>query len=99
MESLLGNLLEDSVLVYLDDIIIFSTSLQEHLERLKQVFDRLRKHNFKLRLDKCEFLRKEVDYLGHVITTEGIKPNPNKVACISNYKLPSKKKQLKGFLG
>lgn len=62
-------------LVYLDDITFYSTSLEEHILRFKQVSDRLRSANFKTQLDKTEFLRKEVAYLA-----DGVKPNPKKVS-------------------
>lgn len=66
MDNILRGIQNEKCLVYLDDIIVYSTSLQEHLERLRNVFQRLRESNFKIQLDKSEFLRKEVAYLGHV---------------------------------
>ncbi|XP_056641536.1 uncharacterized protein LOC130448273 [Diorhabda sublineata] len=75
-------------MVYMDDIIIFSTSLQEHIQNLKLVFSKLRHAELKIQLDKCEFLRKEVEYLGHVVTPHGIKPNPNKIKAIQNFPIP-----------
>lgn len=85
--------------VYMDDIIIFSTSLQEHLTRLKLIFNRLREANFKIQLDKSEFLQKEVSYLGHIVTPEGVKPNPEKIRAIQKYPIPKTPKEIKGFLG
>jgi len=57
----------------------YEPNLEEHNKRLIQVLDRLREHNLKLQLDKCEFLRKEVIYLGHTITENGIRPEPSKL--------------------
>ena len=68
--------------------MVFSKSLQEHLQHLKLVFDELRKYNLKIQLDKSEFLRKEVPFLGHIITQEGIKPNPDKIDEIVKYLIP-----------
>lgn len=99
MDNVLRGLQNQSCIVYLDDIIIFSTSLQEHIERLTDVFDRLRKYNFKIQLDKSEFLKKEVSYLGHIITTKGIKPNPDKIEAILNFPIPKNPKEIKSFLG
>lgn len=99
MENILRGIQNEKCLVYLDDIIIFSTSLQEHIERLTSVFQRLRDSNFKIQLDKSEFLRKEVAYLGHVVTPEGVKPNPDKIIAIKNYPIPKTTKEIKGFLG
>lgn len=99
MDNILRGIQNEKCLVYLDDIIIFSTSLQEHLCNLKEVFERLKDANFKIQLDKSEFLRKEVAYLGHIVTPEGVKPNPDKIIAIQNYPLPKNVKQIKGFLG
>lgn len=86
-------------LVYLDDIIIFSTSLQEHLENTKKVFQRLRESNLKVQIDKSEFLHKEIAFLGHIVTTEGVKPNPDKVKAIREFPIPRSRKEIKSFLG
>lgn len=99
MDNILRGIQNERCLVYLDDIIIFSTSLQEHIERLGEVFERLRNANFKIQLDKSEFLRKEVAYLGHIVTPDGVKPNPDKIKAIQNFPLPKTAKQIKGFLG
>ena len=64
------------VTAYIDDILVFSPTLHEHLEHLQRVINRLREVNLKLNPLKCEFVRREVDYLGHVIIAEGLKPNP-----------------------
>lgn len=79
MNSVLGDLVGTHCLVYLDDIIVFGTSLQEHIISLDRVFKRLKGANLKLQIHKCEFMRREVDFLGHIITPEGIKPNQNKI--------------------
>ena len=63
----------------MSDIVVFSKSLQEHLKHLKLVFDEIRKYNLKTQLNKSEFLRKEVQFLGHIITQEGIKPNHDEI--------------------
>ncbi|WP_253302428.1 reverse transcriptase domain-containing protein [Wolbachia endosymbiont of Psylliodes chrysocephala] len=99
MDNILRGLQNETCLVYLDDIVIFSTSLQEHMLRLRQIFDRLRDANFKLQLDKSEFLRKEVNYLGHVITPLGVKPNPEKISAVKKFPIPKTTKEIKGFLG
>lgn len=99
MDSILRGIQNEKCLVYLDDIIIFSTSLQEHITNLKLVFKRLRESNFKVQLDKSEFLRREVAYLGHIVTPDGVKPNPDKILVIKKYPIPTNTKQIKGFLG
>jgi hypothetical protein len=85
--------------VFLDDVVIYAKSLAEHDVKLREVFSRFRKYNLKLQPEKCEFLRKEVNYLGHLITEEGCRPDPTKVDSIVNFPRPENEKQLKSFLG
>lgn len=99
MNNILGNLIGRCCLVYLDDIIIFGSSLQQHLENLNKVLERLIQANLKVQLDKCEFLKKRMRVLGHVVTQEGIRPNPNKIDKILNWPIPKTTTQIKGFLG
>lgn len=85
--------------VYMDDILVFSTGIEEHYNNLKTIFKALRKANLKLQVDKCNFLKRETEYLGHILTTDGIKPNPNKIKNIVSLNLPTNAKQIKSFLG
>ena len=88
-----------TLLVYLDDIIVFSSTISEHLERLEHVFCTLKKHNLKLKAEKCNFFKKEVNYLGHVVTSEGIKTDPEKVSVIKQYQVPKTLYEIRKFLG
>lgn len=97
MDNVLRGLQNDICLVYLDDIIVFSTSLQEHMINLDNVFKRLRDSNFKIQMDKSEFLKRETAYLGHIITNDGIKPNPDKISAINKYPIPKTPKEIKQF--
>lgn len=99
MDNVLKDLQNDVCLVYLDDIIVFSTSLQEHIINLEKVFKKLRESNFKIQLDKSEFLKLETEFLGHVVSTEGVKPNPDKIKAIAKYPLPKTTTEIKRFLG
>lgn len=99
MDNVLRGLQNEVCLVYLDDIIVFSTSLQEHIINLEKVFRRLRESNFKIQMDKSEFLKLETEFLGHVICKEGVKPNPNKIKAIQNYPIPKTPTEIKRFLG
>lgn len=99
MDNVLRGLQNEICLVYLDDIIVFSTSLQEHMINLEKVFTRLRESNFKIQMDKSEFLKLETAYLGHVISKDGIKPNPDKINAIQKYPMPKTPKEIKQFLG
>ena len=86
-------------LVYLDDIIIFGETLQEHHYRLQQVFQKLREHDIQLEPDKCEFLKTELQYLGHTITADGVAPDPNKIRAIVEFPTPKTTTSVKSFLG
>ena len=88
MSKVFGDLIFKSVLIYVDDIIVYSSSFDQHLKDLEQVFDRLRQHNLTLKPSKCHFAAQQVDYLGHVISKDGTKPNPNKTAVIDTYPVP-----------
>lgn len=99
MDNVLRGIQNEICSVYLDDIIIYSASLQEHIEHIRKVFQRLRETQFKVQLDKCEFLKNEVAYLGHIITPEGVMPNPEKIKAVQNYPLPKTTREIKGFLG
>lgn len=99
MEALLGGLRGIKCFVYIDDIVIHGRSLKEHQERLAQILERIRKSGLKLQPNKCQFLRKETIYLGHVITEDGIKPDPSKLDVVKNYPVPKKAKDLQSFLG
>ena len=87
------------VLVYLDDILVFSKNKKDHAKHLRLVLDKLREHQFYAKFSKCEFWLDEVLYLGHIISAKGIAVNPEKVSAIVNWEPPQNVKQLRSFLG
>ena len=89
----------DFVSVYIDDVLVFSKTFKEHLQHLRQVIDRLEKAGLKLKPSKCHFARKEVEYLGHVITPQGVKTNPKLVEAVRDFQAPRDVKGLRRFLG
>lgn len=93
------DLLNKGVNVYFDDILVYTETIDSHFTLLETVFTLLREHNFKLKIEKCKFLRKEVEYLGHVITENGCKPNQNKINCIRNYPRPTNVTETQRWLG
>lgn len=99
MNSILSDYIGTICFVYLDDIIIIGKSLKEHILNLAKVLKRLAEFNLKIQLDKCEFMKRETEFLGHVITQEGIKADPEKITKILNWKLPENPKEIKQFLG
>lgn len=99
MNTVLSGLQGTRCFVYMDDIVIYGFNLEDHNNKLKEVFNRLHCSNLRLQPDKCEFLKKEVVFLGHVITENGVKPNPEKIKSIVNYPIPKNVKEIQAFLG
>ena len=99
MELILKGLNWTSCLVYLDDIIIFSKSIDEHLQRLKEVLSRLELANLKIKPEKCKLFQTSVKYLGHIVSDQGIHTDPEKVSTIRNWPQPANTKELRQFLG
>ena len=89
----------DFAMGYLDVIIIFTKTEEEHLEHLEIIFERLREAGLKLKLQKCSFFKKHIQYLGHLILDEGIQPLPVKLESIAKMPVPKNAKQVKQFLG
>ena len=85
--------------MYVDDIIIFSKDEKSHLEHLRKIFRTLELANMKVQLDKCEFFKHEVEFLGFVVSKEGIMTNPKKVDSILKFSYPKTLKELRSFLG
>jgi len=86
-------------LVYLDDIICFSATMEEHAEKLRDICERLEKANFKIQPEKCVFATDTVEYLGHVCTPLGIRPDPKKVRAIEEYPVPRTIRDVRAFIG
>ena len=99
MERCVGSMNLQEVLAFLDDLIVFSPTLEEHETRLGQVFDRLRKFGLKLSPEKCSFFCKSVSYLGHIVSEDGIACDPSKVEAIRDWPRPSNMRQLNSYLG
>jgi len=85
--------------VYLDDILIASKSEMEHFKHLEQLFHRLQEQGLIINLKKCQFLKSNLNFLGHLVSPDGIKPSPEKVEAIKNFKRPETVKELRRFLG
>ena len=98
MESCLGDIHIKHCIIYLDDIIIFSKT-PEHLQRLWEVFEKLTSTGLKLKLNKCEFFKPRIEYLGHILSKDGIETNPKKMEAILNWPRPKTVTQVRRFLG
>jgi hypothetical protein len=99
MDAMLIGLRDVEVLVYLDDILVFSNTIEDHVRRLRLVFERIREANFKLSATKCTFCVPEVVYLGHVVNKHGVAPDPSKVRAIKDFPRPRTVKDVRAFLG
>jgi hypothetical protein len=99
MNNVLSELIGDRCLVYMDDILIIGENLREHNQKLRGVFQKLREYNLKIEPDKCEFLKEELNYLGHVVTSEGVRPDENKIKAVVEFPTPKTQKDIKSFLG
>ncbi len=99
MEFVLAGLQWSKCLVYLDDIIVYSKTFEQHLQHLREVFQRLREAGLKLKPSKCSLVRQKVAYLGHVVTPNGLETDPEKTRAVSNFPIPSSVTEVRSFLG
>ena len=99
MESCLGELHLSQFIIYLDDIIVFGQTSEEHLVRVKAVSNKLKAAGLKLKPLKCEFFRKQINYLGHVVGHKGISTDPKKVEAVTEWPTPTTVTEVRSFLG
>jgi hypothetical protein len=99
MNNVFMDYLDKFVVVFIDDILIYSQSEEEHVNHLKMVLQRLREHQLYAKLSKCEFWINEVLFLGHIINKDGLAVDPKKVADILNWKAPTDARGIKSFIG
>ncbi|GBG92994.1 hypothetical protein CBR_g58132 [Chara braunii] len=93
------DMLDRYVLIYLDDILVYSGSLDEHVEHLRTVLERLRQAKYKANRDKCEFERQELEYLGHYVTPQGIRPLADKIEALQTWPEPTNTTDVHSFMG
>ena len=98
MNAVLGDV-RHFALAFVHDIIVFSETFEDHIQHLDAVFDRLRKANLCLKIAKCEFMKKELNYLGHIISDKGISVDPPKVSAVQNMDPPKNVREVRSFLG
>lgn len=99
MDTVLSGLKWKTCLVYLDDVIVFSATFEEHLKRLLSVLQAIRSAGLTLKPEKCHFGFEELQFLGHVVSQEGVKPDPDKTAAVAKFARPVDKKAVRRFLG
>ena len=99
MEQVLKGLQWKTLLLYLDDVIVYSPDIDSHLDRLAEVLDRFRAAGLKLKPAKCELLQQQVKYLGHVVSAQGVATDPEKVEAVKDWKTPTCVSEVRAFLG
>ncbi|CAF2035716.1 unnamed protein product [Rotaria magnacalcarata] len=99
MDIVLAGLKWQCFLVYIDDVVIFSPTFEQHIIDLEKVFQALQSANLILKAAKCQFCRRDLRYLGHIITQNGIKPDPDLVKSVTNFPQSKKIKDVQSFLG
>ncbi|GBG59681.1 hypothetical protein CBR_g49947 [Chara braunii] len=99
MNDIFRDNLEQYVLVYLDDILVYSRTLEEHLRHLRDVLDRLHRQGFYAKLSKCRFAQHKVDFLGHYVSDQGLHMDDAKITAVAEWPAPTSAKQLCSFLG
>lgn len=99
MQWIFGDQQCQSLLLYLDDIVAFSSTTEQPLERLGSVLGHLQREGLKVKLSKCAFFQKEVRYLGHVISDKGVSTDPSKIKAVSSWASPATLSELYSFLG
>ena len=99
MEHVVRNYIGKVVILYIDDILVFSASFEDHLSHVAQVLQMLREAYLKVRIDKCQFARNFVEFLGHLITPERTGPNKLNIEAVTSFLTPAKIKEVCAFLG
>ncbi|XP_068078506.1 heat shock 70 kDa protein 12B isoform X1 [Danio rerio] len=99
MERCMGDINLKEVLVFIDDLIVFSATLEEHEERLLRVLHRLKDYGLKLSPEKCTFFQTSVRYLGHIVSSSGVETDPEKIKALKTWPSPTNLKELRSFLG
>ncbi|CAI7929473.1 unnamed protein product, partial [Closterium sp. NIES-54] len=99
MNHILRPLLDECVVVYLDDILIYSRDMKQHIEHLRRVFEILRREKFYVKLSKSDFALKKLHFLGHMVSAQGVHVDPKKIEAVRTWKTPENVKELQKFLG
>ena len=99
MNDIFSDLLDVCVMIYLDDILIYSNNMSEHHRHVKEVLKHLRKASLYAKAEKCKFHSESVEYLGYILSPSGLTMSDNKVKIIQNWLEPKKVKDIQSFLG
>lgn len=98
MNTIFAPLLRKCVLVFMDDILVYNKTLEDHIVHLQQVLQVLHTNSFLLKQSKCVFTKQSLEYLGHIVSKAGVATEPSRIAAANNWPTPKNIKQLRGFL-
>ncbi|GET59962.1 enzymatic polyprotein, putative [Rhizophagus irregularis DAOM 181602=DAOM 197198] len=99
MDEILEEYINDFVVVYIDDIMIYSENLKDHMEHVEKVLKKLQENNLIIKLKKCRFLERNIEFLGHIVGNDGLRPDDKKIEKIKEMKAPTTVKEVRSFLG
>ena len=99
MNLILAPLLRKCVVVFIDDILIYSKSWEDHLLHIQEVLSILQQNNFHVKMSKCLFAKQQLSYLGHIVGEQGVTTDPSKIASIKDWPQPQNINELRSFLG
>ena len=99
MNYILAPLLRKGVVVFIDDILVYASTWDSHLQILHQVFQLLQQHGIRIKLSKCSFVQQQLKYLGHIISGDGVATDPKKIQDVQQWPVPTNVKDVRGFLG
>jgi hypothetical protein len=99
INAIFGSYMRKFVLIFIDDILVYSKTFDEHLEHLKLVFQVLSEHKLFIKVSKCTFAQQSISYLGHIISKDGVAIDPAKTEAMLNWPVPQNFTELRGFLG
>lgn len=99
MERIFGDQRFQSLLLHLDDVVIYSSSFKQHLQKLEMLLSRLQQYNLKLKLKKYIFFQQQVKYLGQVISSQGVSTDPDEINTVVEWRRPTNVSELRSFLG
>ena len=99
MDLVLRDLVGNEAYVFIDDVIVYGNTIEEHARRLGHVLERFERANLKLQPGKCVFAQPQVEYLGYIVSREGIRASPDKTQAVRNFPVPRNVKEVRSFLG
>ena len=99
MHSIFSEHLDSFIIIFLDDILIYSQNLDDHLTHVKMALQILSKHQLYAKTSKCSFFQHSLEYLGHIVSSSGMEPDPVKIKAIEEWNIPTNVKKIRSFLG